>query len=374
MSVPANQFYVELPVETDAATLADSAIAALQAAWPAWVPVDAHMEVVLIEAFALLAQNAAEVAARMPSAALRAYGTKILGVGYSPGTLATTTVTFALADLLPHTIPSGTQIIIDGFAFETVGDVSTPGAATIANVPVQATDVGVAQNGLVGATVSGLTTGPWVSGITVLATTAGGSDPEDDTAYQNRLSRRLILQAITLITLRDFELWAFETPGVARAQAITTAARAVSVSLTDANGAAVSTAIKNAVLASYTGITEANMTISMVDPVTTAVNIVATVKAYPGFLVADIQARVTAALNAFLSPANWGAPAASTGTAPSTWVNETTVRLNKIMEVIGSVTGVNYVVSVTINGAAADLALTGTFPLTSAGTMTITVT
>lgn len=372
MSTPA--FYVELPVETDAATLADGAIANLQAAWPAWVPVDSHMEVVLIEAMALLAQNAAEVAARMPSAALRAYGTKILGVGYSAGTPASTTVTFGLADLLPHTIPSGTQIIIDGFAFQTVGDVSTPGAATITPVTVQATDVGVAQNGLTGATTSGLTTAPWVSSITVLATTAGGSEPEDDAAYQERLSRRLILQALTLITLRDYELWALETPGVGRAQAITTAARAVSVALTDAAGVAASAGVKAAVLASYAGLGEANMTITMVDPTTTTVNIVTTVKAYPGFLAADVQARVVSALQAFLSPANWGSPPASTGTAPATWSNEATVRLNKIIEVIGAVTGVNYVTSVTINGSAADLALTGTFPLTAVGTMTVTVT
>jgi hypothetical protein len=369
------EFYVELPVETDAATLADSAITALQAAWPAWVPVDAHLEVVLIEAIALMAQNAAEVAARMPSAALRAFGTKILGVAYLAGSPAATTVTFGLADLLPHTIPDGTQIIIDNYAFQTVGDVSTLGGATIANVPVVATFNGVAQNGLVGASTSGITTGPWVSSITVLATTSGGTDPEDDTAYQDRLSRQLILQAITLITLRDFELWSLNNASVGRAQAITTAARAVSVALTDPNGLAVSAGVKAAVLASFTGIMEVNTTVTMADPTYTAVTIVATVKAYPGFLAADLQARITSALQDFLSPANWGSPQASTGTAPETWNNEPVLRLNKIMEVIGSVSGVNYVVSATINGSAADLTLTGTtFQLTTFAAATITVT
>lgn len=374
MSTPSSAFYVELPVETDAATIADNAITALQSAWPAWVPVDSHLEVVLIEAVAVMAQNAAEVAARMPSAALRAYGTQVLGVPYGAGTAAVTTVTFALADLLPHTIPDGTQIIIDGFAFETVGDVSTPGAATIVGVPVQSTIVGVAQNGLTGASTSGITTPPWVTGITVLATTAGGTDPQSDSDYQEALARQLQLQAITLITLRDYELWCLNQAGVGRALAQTTGARVVQVGLTDVNGAALSSGLKATVLASMTGITEVNLTLSLNDPTTTTVNIVATVKAYPGYLAADINTRVVAALDAFLSPANWGAPDASSGSAPDTWLLQQTVFLNKIIDVIGSVTGVNYVVSATINGSASDLTLTGLMPLTAAGTMTITVT
>lgn len=368
-------YFVQLPVETDVATLADDAIAALQAAFPSWTPVDGHLEVILIEAMAVIAQNAAEVAARMPAAALRAFGTNILGVPYLAGTPAITTVTFGLADLLPHTIPDGTQIVIDGFAFETVGDVSTPGAATIANVPVQAVANGTDQNGLTGASVSGITTQSWVSSITVLATTAGGTEAEDDSAYTSKLSRQLLLSAFTLITNRDYELWSLNNPAVGRAQSITTAARANSVALTDASGAAVSSGIKAAVLASFAGYGEANQVTTMADPTFTTVTIVTTVKAYPGFLFADVQTRVQAAIQAFLNPASWGAPDQTTGTAIDTWIDEPTVRLNKLIEVIGSVTGVNYVVSATINGSAADLTLSGSnFHLTQNGTHTVTVT
>lgn len=370
----AADWFVELPIETDAATLADDAVQALKSAWPAWAPVDADLEIVMLEALAPMAQNAAEVAARMPAAALRTYGTAILGVAYTPGTPALATVTFALADALPHTLPAGTQIIIDGYAFETTGDASTPGGSTIDNVPVQATEVGVAANDLTGASTSGITTPPWISGITVDAPTAGGSDPEDDTAYIDRLSRTLLLQATSLITLRDFELWALNYPGVGRALAITTAARAVSVYLTDAAGEIPSSPIKAAVLASFQDLKEVNTTVTMADPTYTTVPVAYTVKAYPGFDAVDLEARIDAAIAAFLDPASWGLPQPTAGVAPSTWVTDDRVRLNKVIGLIEAVPGANYVTALTLNAVAADYVLSGTVPLTRAGTIAGTIT
>ena len=64
------------------------------------------------------------------------------------------------------------------------------------------------------------------------------------------------------------------------------------------------------------------------------------------------------------------------GGGTAAWVNENTVRLNKIVAIIGTIPGVAYVVanSVQINGAAADFVMPGTVALPQPGTMTGNVT
>jgi hypothetical protein len=67
---------------------------------------------------------------------------------------------------------------------------------------------------------------------------------------------------------------------------------------------------------------------------------------YPGFLEDDVVANIDANLELFLDPATWGRP--TNDETESTFLAEPVVRKNKLIDVIGGVQGVNYVVSLTL--------------------------
>ena len=365
-----------MDLTTDALTLADNAVAALQAKWPGWQPNDGDLEVVQIEALAPMAQNAAETAALAPPAIFRKFGTDLYGVPYQAGSASSTTTTWSIvANPTGRTIPAGAQINIDGTAFAVFADqVLAAGVLSVSGVIVVATQTGSAANGLAGASVSLISALDWVSGVTVATATAGGSDEEFDDAYDDRLARELQLRAKTLVTSRDFEIIALSQPGVGRATASNNGSRAVSVTIADAFGEVVPTPTKTALIAIYATYRQVNTVVTVSDPTYTTVNVVYTVKAYPGFDPTDLTSRINAMLAGVLSPAQWGQPTTFGNPGSPAWFNETSVRLNKIINLIGDVQGVDYVVSLTLNGAAADLTLSGTVPLTRAGTTSGTIT
>src|SRR5215472_6872133 len=126
--------YIQLDFDADPSDLADIAISYLQDTWAGWMPNDGDPEVVVVEALAPLAANAAAVAAQMPLAAFINFGTQLLGITYNPGSSASTQVTFTVVDTSGYTIPAGSQIEIDTYGFALAGDLVIP--------PGQATGVG----------------------------------------------------------------------------------------------------------------------------------------------------------------------------------------------------------------------------------------
>jgi Baseplate J-like protein len=376
-----DQSFVSVPLTTDAQTLADDAVEKLRDQWDGWEPNDGDLEVIQIEALAPMAQNAAEAAATMFPAAFRAYGTKLIGVPYANGVPASGTVTFQLTDTDDHTIPAASQVDIDGFAFATDGDATAaPGADVIAAVPVTATEPGAAQNGLVGSVVTPITALAFVESVTVDSPTGGGTDPEDDLDYQDRLARELQLQAKTLVTTRDFEVEALSDPAVGRAVAIADSARHITVTLTDHAGEPVAADVKDRLVADFAAYRQVNTIVTIVDAAYTTVNVAWAVVAYPGFDLADLEARVDATLTELLSPANWGSPKnfGDPG-SPDGWYNDPVVRRLKLVDVVGDVEGVNYVATLTITGSAGtvdgngDLTMPGTIALPRPGAIAGTV-
>lgn len=370
-------YFVEVEITSDSQSLADGAVERLQGQWIGWEPNDADLEVVQIEALAPMAQNAAETAARVPGTVFRAYGTKLIGRPYDDGQAASTTVRISLLNTNGYTIPVGSEIVIDGFAFDTIEDVIVPaGTAVAAGVIVQATEPGVDKNGLAGDVVSMISALAFVTGVTVEAPTAGGTDPEDDEAYQSNLSQDLLLQAKTLVTERDFELWALSYADVGRVVATHTGNRAITYAMTTLEGEVVPLATKNAIAADFAAYRLVNTVLTFTDPTYTTIDINYTVKALPGFDYADLIARVNAMLRELLSPASYGAPkSGGPGGVTSGWINDPIVRTNLIIDRIGDVEGVAYVVSVAIAGNAgasnaAGWTMAGTYALPRPGVMT----
>lgn len=376
-----DQGFVSVPIKTDGQTLADDAVERLRDQWPGWEPNDGDLEVVQIEALAPMAQNAAEAASTMFPAAFRQFGTTLYGVPYESGAPASALSTFMFADTDGHTIPAGTEIDVDGFAFATDTDVVVPALAdTAAGVPITATANGAAQNGLTGAVVTLISALAFVETVTLDAPSGGGADPEDDVAYQNRLASELQLRAKTLVTTRDFEIEAMADPGVGRAVAIADSARHITVVLIDDFGEPVATPVKDRLVELFANYRQVNTVVTVIDATYTTVSVTYSAVAYPGFDLVDLGARIDATLTQTLSPASWGSPSnfGDPG-SPNAWYNEPVVRKNKIIDLIADVEGVNYVIDVTITGSAGtvdgagNLTMPGSVALPRPGTMTGTV-
>jgi Baseplate J-like protein len=365
--------YVDLPFVTDPSQIADDAIAALQARWDGWIPNDADMESITIEALSPMAANLAALAAMMPPAALRQAGA-LFGVFPLDATPAQTTVTLTAQDNAGYTAYADQQIDIDGTAFALVSDaVIAPGATSVAGVPVIATVPGSAANGLTGLLTASISLPIQIVTITVESPTSGGADAEDDPTFLSRFSRALRLRAKTLVTPTDYELEATEQAGIGRAHAsanVTT--KTMTVTIADSNGLAVPAPVKAALAADYDTYRCSNWTVAVADATYTAVSVTWAATAYPGYDQTALAARINALLQSVLSPPGYGALWG--GSSAGSWWNEPTIKINKLIALVGNVEGVDDVTSILINGAAADFTMSGTVALPSgAGVMSGTV-
>lgn len=371
--------FIEVPITSDAESLVDGAMERLQEQWTDWVPNDADLEVILIEALGPIAQDALEVAASVPESVFRQYGTELVGEAYQTAQSATGAATFLAVDSAGYDSADAAapdteglvQIAIGGVAFETDEPVRIAPGSDQVTVAITATDPGAAGNDLTG-TAELITALAWVDLITVDGPTANGIDGEDDEEYVDRLSDALQLRAKTLVTGRDFEIEALQNPQVGRAVAIVGTARQVTVAITDPEGEPTTQATKDAVEADYDLYRQVNTTYSVVDPTYTDIDVSYDIVILPGYDIPTVQASLESAVAQWLDPFNWGRPLDVQASESDVWVLDNTVRYNELVRVI-SVAGVRYVRDVTLDGGRADVALPGTVALTRPGTIAGTV-
>jgi hypothetical protein len=366
--------FVDIPFVATPQWLQDNAIGVLQNAWPDWEPNEADMETMIIEATAPMAAAVAEQAGQMPAAALRAYGTKVLGIPYNAGSPALTTVKVDVIDDTGWTVPQGAQFEIDAYAFQFIDDAVIPvGDTEITGVPVECTTYTAAANNLTGAVVSPISIPAFVVAITVEAQTSEGSDADDDNAYTNRLVLELRLRGRTLVTAADYVGLALLQPDVGRAVCIGNMAREIEVALADDSGQPVSQDAKDNYTQQVNQDKLINITVTIDDPTYTEVDVDYVIVMYPGYDATDMVTRTNDYLAQLLSPENYGKPTA--GQTGVQWINDPTIRPNWLIgQITAHVDGVRYVDSLTIAGGDPDnegaLTLSGTFPLPTPGTMT----
>lgn len=379
--------YVNPPLEADADALENGAYNYLrERVSGGWEPADGNLDVWLIQAFALIAAQVAEVASDVPASIFRYYGAKIANVPPLDATLATTTVKVtALPDDPGRTgsyrMDAGTTVAFPDpsgglVAFEVAADVEIPVGATVATgVPITAVEAGASGTGLAGEALQ-LDPLDWVQAIETEAATAGGQDAEPDSVYLARLVEELRLLAPRPILPQDFAVLAKRVNGVARATALdgynpadatTGNARMVTVALADAAGHAVPQTVKDQVRALLEGQREIGFLVPVIDPTYTTVTVDFTVKVYPDFIGTEVVERVKAAVAALLSPASWGNPAYGDQLQ---WINDTKVRYLEVAQAVNNVEGVHYIDTLTVNGGGADVTLTGAAPLPQAGAIT----
>lgn len=119
---------------------------------------------------------------------------------------------------------------------------------------------------------------------------------------------------------------------------------------------------------------ELNFVVNVMDPRYTAVDVHADIKVLAGYDPVAIDSDATAALNNYLSPANWGRDI----TQPHSWVETPKVYYNELIALVSSVPGVDRVVDLTVafggsTATRADLTISNPAGLTTPGAISVTV-
>jgi hypothetical protein len=195
--------FVDLGITTDARTLADNAIGALEDAIPGYVPKPGNLEVIQADALAPMAAEQAIVASQVPPAVFRAFGTQLVGIAFESGASATAALTVTAVDTVGYTLDAGTDLTIGGLDFQILSDIVVPAGSTTATGTAVAAELGTAYNG-VSSPVYLIDSLDWLSSIAVTGASANGVDAEGDSSYQDRLAGLLQLQAPRPITANDY--------------------------------------------------------------------------------------------------------------------------------------------------------------------------
>jgi hypothetical protein len=429
--------FVNVEVQTQAPQLATEALERLVALMEAqgfvgWRAQAAALETILTEALAPIAEDVAQVAAVVPPAIFRNYGTKLLGLPFNEGAAATANTTFTLTDTAGHTIPAGLQVQQGNLAFYTSTEVVVEAGKSSATVAIVAVIQGTEYNKLTGL-LEPVESIDWLKEVTIIGETTGGAGQEEDSEYENRLQAALQLQAPRPITASDYATFVRDAPSTILPSGVvvgrSTSIDGYNPGTTALTGTTTETSTTLSEVSSFAGLTagselegagipvnttvvsvnegaktlvmsakatathskeavnsigsflnertvttvvtdksgkalsaegmealedflESHREIGFVTPVVaslyTKIYCKGQIHCLPGYEATSVVASVKSALKALLSPETWGSPThAETGSLA--WLNieqgYNLVRYNQVLEVIGSVPGVAYVIA-----------------------------
>lgn len=367
--------YVDLRVfDVSDQEIFDTGIASLKLNLPGFIPNEANMEVVLLEAFALQMAESIVAVNRLPGAVAAAI-LLLAGVERDLGAPPEAVASITFGDTLGHTVPGGTRVYL------TLGDESVvtflveppglivPAGSSSGYVSLIGDTYTADANGVATGTVLTLADRlPYVESVVLVTPVSGGRGTETDEQWRDRGVARLSRLSDALVVPNHFTVAALEDPAVAAAltldlydpgQAGSPGSHPghVTVAVLGPNGATVSSGTKTALETSMEDRAVAILDVHVVDATVVTVPITTTVVPSAGTVFTDVQAAVTAAVQGYLDPLSW-----SFGGK---------IYLNEMISLIDQATGVDRVVSVLINGVAADYTVSGVASLPKAGTVTV---
>jgi Baseplate J-like protein len=355
--------FVNAVVELDAASIEQQVNEDLESKFEGWDPARAGLAAWLIKARARIDSIILEQAGSITRAAYKKFGETIAKVPPILAAPATVASTWAFRDSDGHTIKDGTEVEIPvsgdvTAGFRVVDDVEvSPGetATAAGEVLLQAIEPGVARNGLSDDPVLVSALSLPIESITLEGVTANGVDEEDEDTYLGRLTEELQTLSPSLILLRDFEIDARATAGVARALCIPAynaeagkeEALAVTEIGVDAAGASLSAPVKEALKERQEAKLISGVDLYLADPTHTKVDVFPGATALPGFEPATVKGAIGNRLAEYLASANWGASSSGESTG---WVNRTKVYFNELISEVDRIDGVDRVVSLLLGG------------------------
>lgn len=355
--------------------IVNTALAATQLNIPGWVPREGNTEVVIFEGVALEVSEGIAAVNRVPGAVVQAI-LLLAGVDRDFGAAPIASASFTVADTLGHTIPAGTRLYLtldDGttvvFLVETPGLDIPPGSST-GTVSIIGDVFTASANGIAaGVPLLMADPVPYVESVVLATDVADGRDRESDNEWRDRGVARLSRLSDALVVPRHFESAALERPEVERALAIDLFDPSqvgnpgdhpghITVAVLGENGATLSTEAKDAIEQDLEDAAVAVLDVHVVDVVIDTVPFAIQVHLQSGFVSASVITAVQDAVAAYVDPLTWQ------------WGS--VIRLNEMIALADRVDGVDYVGTVTIDGVAADYALSGASTLPKAGTVTVT--
>jgi Baseplate J-like protein len=394
---------ISLELVADPDALGDAAVAYLEAGIPGFEARPGNVETVLLYANAQIGAEIVEQAAEIDPLIFAYLGEDLLGIGARTAAeaIGALTVTWA-ADVQAATLyPAGSLVAVpsptgDAVAFQTNLDLEAPAGGGVQVVAITALEAGDAGNGAYGAAepvdiVDG------VDSLLVEQPTTGGAEDETSDEYLTRLAEALTILAPRPILPTDFSVLARQIDGVGRATTIdlyqpstgqggygsprgatpqTNVPRCATVVITADDGSPPPATLMQAVYDALDASREVNFLVYVIAPGYDAIDVQATVRAYPGYDPAAVKAAAELELAQWLDPAAWGTPPGAFG---GEWIFDNTVRLYEAVDALNSAAGVHYVETVQIRkvGGAfgtSDIALQAPVGLPTLGTPTIAVT
>lgn len=351
--------------------LVDAALAYTQQALPEWRQRTGNTEVVLIQALALMLGPEVMAIQMLPAQILEQL-MAMYGISRDPGTPVRGIVRIIVTASAPtQTIPAGTRLRLTLPDTEETVDFFTDQAATVITTDTLHVDVSVTSEflGIVGnQTVAGTRLDvvdplTFIESVEVLETLAGGIGAEGDGPYYARASATLARLTSTLVLPEHFQYAALTRAGVGRAKVFDlydpgapniVSAGHVTIAAANSTGAPLGIDDSTNLEAWLASQALASLTIHVIEPTYTPVDVVATVRATPGTDELQLASAVTDTLTRWLNPARWD------------W--SATITQNQLVAVIASTPGVREVVSVTPGAA-----LAGKAPLPTVGSVSVTV-
>jgi uncharacterized phage protein gp47/JayE len=343
----------------------------IKAVMPEWVPRGGNTEMVLLESLAvMLGPEILSLQLLGPRVVEQLM--ELLSVTRSTGLPAKGRVKFTVTNSSPtQVIPVGTRLrmlveatveSVDLFTTETVSIITSETLEGEVNVVMD--QVGSLVNGTpMGIPLAVVDNLPFIESAALASALLGGADTETDDVFFARAASVLARQNATLVHPEQFEYAALSQAGIGRALAIdnynpaapgVTTYGHVTVAVAGIDGLAVSAEAMEDIRVLLAGQALASLTIHVVAPTYTELDFAVTVRAAQGFTAAEVEANVTSALEAWISPLNW------------VWDDDATQF--EIVAVVSAAPGVREVTA-----APATMDLDGVAPLPVLGTVEVTV-
>lgn len=378
--------FVTVEVDADAEVLKQDVILAIQDRWPQWLPYPGNLETAIIDGSSRLGADLAGLAGDVTTAIFREFGRTVAGIPPIDASPATVSTTWTAIDDAGYTIREGMQVTIaatgdESYGFTVVSEVVIPPgdeATASGAVELQAIRPGAAANDL-SADPQPVDALDWLLSIESVGDSSGGADAETDIEFLTRLRDELRLMTPRPILPVDFGVLANRRASVFRSLVLdgfdpsddsTDNERMVTIFPVDVNGDALSGGEKTSLQDEMEAKREQNFVVNIADPDYVAIDVSVVGVCLPSADPGEVDAAVTAALTAYLSPGNWGR---SVFDNPTGWRQEKTVRYLEVAEVVNRVAGFDYITSLTVEGGTTNYALTGAAPLTTPGTIAATI-
>lgn len=407
---------IEPPIIPTGEQLVDLAVERLRETYPNWNPNPASPEYRMFLALAEIVAELMILAFDVPEAIIRFVGAVVYQEPIVAATYAEGLVNVVANDTLGHTIEAGTQITITpisegvsplGFEFfheaiippgetELLGS-GVGGSATLG--VIRALEPGPESN-ITGTTATEFDEGPvWLKSIEVAQNPQNGSAEETIEAYTRRIielarliAPRPILPAdfanfVRLLTTSEavsrtlaidlLELESETDEGVQRTKVNGSGEgaiagegieRCVTVIAINNKGEPLSTDAREEAEDKVKAARETTFKFFLAGPTINVITVKVVGTFLKGYAKASVEANVEKAIQNLLNPATWGTP--PTGDTAG-WVNEKVLRYQKVVAALESVAGFGHYTELKVNGAEADVAMTGIAPLAKAGTVTV---